>query len=156
MRRSALSAAVCGVVLVVATSASAATHTVTQTGFTFVTQDITINLGDTVDWVRTGGSHTVTEGTGGGPCSGCAFDSPLTAGTPLYSVTFDLAFVQANARPGNVYDYYCQPHFGLGMIGSVTVNQPIPTVSQWGLIVMAMLLLGAAAYVLHRRQQVSA
>ena len=32
-------------------SASAATHTVDQVGFTFVPDDLTIDVGDTVEWV---------------------------------------------------------------------------------------------------------
>lgn len=130
---------------------TAATHVVNQSGFTFDPQDVTIQFGDTVQWVHAVGSHTVTEGTGGGACAGCAFDSPLTAANPTYSVTFDAAFVAANGRPGNVYDYYCQPHFGLGMVGSVTVQTPIPTVSQWGLIIMGGLMIGAAVLILRRR-----
>jgi hypothetical protein len=33
-----------------------------------------------------------------------------------------MAFVIANPVPGNVYDYYCEPHGSLfGMVGSVEV-----------------------------------
>ena len=129
----------------------AATHVVTQAGQSFSPKDITIEIGDTVQWVHSANLHTVTEGAGPGPCVGCAFHSPLNAANPTYSVTFDAAFVAANQRPANVYDYYCQPHFAFGMVGSVTVQTPIPTVSQWGMMVMGVLLVGAAAFVLRRR-----
>ncbi len=132
-------------------SASATVHVVNQTGLTFVLQDITIQVGDTVQWVRSGGSHTVTEGLAGGPCSGCAFDSPLNAGTPTFSLVFDSVFLAANPRVGDRYDYYCQPHFGSGMIGSVTVSPQVPALPSWGLIVTAGLLVGAAVLVLRRR-----
>ncbi len=143
--------AVCAMAL--AGVASGATVVVNQTGITFSPADITIDEGDTVQWVWSGGSHTVTEGVGGGPCVGCAFDSPLNSGTPTYSVNFDSAFLATNPRAGNVYDYYCQPHQAAGMIGSVTVvAAPIPTVSEWGLIIMGTLLLGVGALAIRRMQ----
>ena len=126
-------------------SASATVHIVTQSGTSFSPQDISIALGDTVQWVHSSLSHTVTEGTGGGACSGCAFDSPLTAGNPTYSVVFDSTFVATNPRVGGLYDYYCQPHFGFGMTGTVTVMAPIPTMPVWGLVAFAGLLVSAAA-----------
>jgi hypothetical protein len=39
----------------------------------------------------------------------------------MYQVTFDSAFLAANPMAGDVYNYYCAVHFGVGMVGSVTV-----------------------------------
>jgi len=106
-------------------SAQADTITVNQVGFTFSPPNVTIQVGDTVQWIHGSGGHTVTEGTDGSVDGNEAFHSPLDNGTPSYSVTFDAAFLAANPRPGDVYDYFCSPHFALNMVGTVTVEQPV-------------------------------
>ena len=45
-------------------STAQTTHTVTQSGTTFVPANIVIDVGDIVEWVWTAGTHTVTEGPG--------------------------------------------------------------------------------------------
>jgi len=99
------------------------THVVQQVGFDFIPQDITIDVGDTVEWQWSMGDHTVTEGTGPFPDGSEAFNDLLSAGNPTVSVTFDAAFLAANPRPGNLYDYYCVPHLAFGMVGTVTVAE---------------------------------
>ena len=103
-------------------AANADTIVVTQINLSFQPADITINLGDTVRWIRTGGDHTVTEGQDGFVTGNEAFHSPLNAGTPVFEHTFDGAFVAANPRPGGIYLYECVPHFAFNMLGTVTVN----------------------------------
>lgn len=95
---------------------------VNQVGFAFQPADITINVGDTVRWIRSGSSHTVTEGTDGAFNGNEAFHSNLNGATPVVEVVFDAALLAANPRPGNLYDYFCIPHFFIGMKGTVTVN----------------------------------
>jgi plastocyanin len=76
-----------------------------------------ITVGDTVEWVHDLGIHTVTSGTGPtDPDVGMLFDDPLTAGNPLVTYTFTDA---------GEFDYFCTPHFGVGMIGIVRVTPPI-------------------------------
>ena len=53
----------------------------------------------------------MTEGTPCTPSGG--FDEPLTAANPLVSVTFTDA---------GAIDYFCIPHCGFGMTGSITVE----------------------------------
>ena len=101
------------IVLLVPVMAAAATHTVNQVGFTFSPAEITIEVGDTVDWVWSAGSHTVTSGTDlSDPDVGVLFDTPLNSGAPSFSYTFTEAGVQ---------DYFCRPHLGRGMVGTVNV-----------------------------------
>lgn len=134
------------------------THTVDQVGFDFVPADITIQLGDTVNWVWSSGDHTVTEGPGPTPTGSEAFDSLLDAGTTSFSVTFDANFL-ANSPPqgggpSNVYEYYCIPHWVFSMVGTVTVQQPtpgIPAASTAGLVALGIAVVAAAAFVLRRR-----
>jgi len=97
-----------------------------QAGMSFVPNDVIVELGQTVRWVYSGGSHTVTEGTDGALNGDEAFHSILTSSTSTFEVTFDGALLSAHPRPGNRYDYFCLPHFGMGMVGAVTVALPEP------------------------------
>ena len=77
----------------------------------YLPEDITINAGDTVEWINVDtAAHTVT---GGSPANGPSgvFDSSLVIAGANYSFTFDDA---------GSYDYFCMVH--PWMIGSVTVN----------------------------------
>jgi plastocyanin len=95
-------------------AATATTHVVTQSGFTFDPAALTIAVGDTVRWDWTGGNHTVTSGTSStDPAVGALFDASLGAGNPNFSFIF--------TDPG-VVPYFCRPHFGLGMTGTITVE----------------------------------
>ena len=73
--------------------------------------DITINAGDTVEWINVDtAAHTVT---GGSPADGPSgvFDSSLVMANANYAFTFDDA---------GSYDYFCMVH--PWMVGGVTVN----------------------------------
>jgi len=99
--------------------ASADTIVVQQIGNSFQPANVTICVGDTVQWVWNSGLHTVTEGTDGTVDGNEAFHQDLDAANSSYSVTFDPAFVAAN---GNFYDYFCFFHFAFGMDGTITVG----------------------------------
>ena len=105
-------AAIC--TLALASGAPAATHTVTQIGTTFEIDDIAIDVGDTVEWVWTGGNHTVTSGTDlNDPEIGDLFDTPLTSANPSFSFTF--------TEVGD-FPYFCRPHLDFGMTGVIRVG----------------------------------
>ena len=77
----------------------------------FSPADITINAGDTVEWMNVDtAAHTVT---GGSPADGPSgvFDSSLFMGGASYAFTFN---------DKGSYKYFCMVH--PWMIGSVTVN----------------------------------
>jgi plastocyanin len=104
--------------LILATLPAAAfaqtTHVVNQVSLTFSPNDITIEAGDTVRWVYSSGSHTVTSGTGtSDPTAGSLFDAPLNGTNTTFEYTFD--------TPGD-YDYFCRPHANFGMTGVVRVT----------------------------------
>lgn len=127
--------------LIVAGAASAATHVVTQTGFSFDPPNVNAHPGDTVQWVHTGGSHTVTSGSS---CtSDGRFDIVLTSGTVEYVIPSD--------EPAGSIPYFCIPHCVAGMTATITVMEPIPAVSEWGLIVMTLLVLIGGTGVIRRR-----
>jgi plastocyanin len=81
---------------------------------TFSPANLTIKVGDTVEWVWAGAGHTVTQAASGScaPMSG-GFDSGLHSAPFNFSHTFTAA--------GTV-NYICTPHCALGMTGSVTVT----------------------------------
>ena len=101
-------------VLLAGSPAGAVTHIVTQSGFSFSPDVLTINVGDTVQWNWTSQSHTVTNGIGlSDPAVGTLFDAPLNSFSPTFSRTF--------TSPGTV-PYFCRPHVTFGMTGTVVVQ----------------------------------
>jgi plastocyanin len=81
---------------------------------------VTVDVGDTVEWTLSEGSHTVTlyhrdNGSADhrAPDGVMAFDDDLDDGR--FEWTFDTE---------GVYDYYCRPHESAGMVGSVVVGEP--------------------------------
>jgi plastocyanin len=103
-----------GVIIVEASSGTV--HEVQQIGLTFEPADITVLPGDTVRWIWTGGGHTVTSG------SDCTydetyFDAPLNGDNPIFEWTVP------DELTGTL-DYFCRPHCGLDMVGTITVDAP--------------------------------
>ncbi|MEM9545507.1 MAG: lamin tail domain-containing protein, partial [Bacteroidota bacterium] len=81
----------------------------------FTPADITINVGETVTWVNTGGFHNVNGTTDTYPDNPESFGNGAASGDLwTYEFTFTI--------PG-VYDYQCDPHVGFGMVGTVTVEE---------------------------------
>jgi plastocyanin len=114
---------VAAAVLLAAISASGATHNVAVApggSFVFSPADITVAAGDTVHWVWDSTGHNVASGVPGTPTPYFHSGAPAAAGT-TFDVVFDMAFVIANPVPGNIYDYFCEPHGSFGMVGSVEV-----------------------------------
>jgi plastocyanin len=94
--------------------ASAATHDIDQVGLTFTPDSLDVEVGDTVVWHWSAGTHTVTNGEGAAdPNVGTLFDAPLSSAAPTFSFTFTTA--------GRV-PYFCRPHETLGMKGVVIVQ----------------------------------
>ena len=77
--------------------------------FTFSRPNLTISAGTEVRWVNAGVMlHTVTPD---GHSEWSAANLATTGAT--FTHTFD--------TPGT-YEYYCEPHLGSGMTGTITVN----------------------------------
>jgi plastocyanin len=87
---------------------------------TFSPDTLTICRGDTVTWMWGSDSHTVTSGTGCTPDN--QFCSPndtncATAATSITGATYSHTFPAAGTFP-----YFCRPHCGSGMTGSIVVQ----------------------------------
>lgn len=112
--------------LVLASSAASLsaqqTVQVTQVNFDFSPANISVDCGDTVEWVWTFGTHTVTEGTDDSIDPTDAFHYVLDGAN--VSHTFSTKFLFQNPRPNDVYPYVCVPHFAFGMTGTVAVDCP--------------------------------
>lgn len=91
-------------------SFSQTTHDVTVQNFSFSPQSLTITVGDTVRWTNILGHHNV-KADDNSFTSGPAADAPWE-----YTHTFTAA--------GN-NPYYCEPHQGLGMTGTIIVTDPV-------------------------------
>ncbi len=88
----------------------------------FAPTEITIKVGDTVEWRNTGSiGHTVTADPGQAPGS-------INIALPAGAETFDSGWVKGGqvfrhtfSEPG-VYRYICLPHEGAPMLGTVIVG----------------------------------
>jgi len=78
-----------------------------QDGPVFTPAVTTVSVGDTVRFVRSGGTHTTTSVSV--PSGAASWDSPLSANVTQfdYKVTHE-----------GTYSYVCTPHAGIGMVGS--------------------------------------
>ncbi|MCH7840510.1 MAG: IPTL-CTERM sorting domain-containing protein [Planctomycetes bacterium] len=126
----------------------AATVEVSTSGLTFVPADVSIAFGDSVHFTGlAAGIHTVAEVDDETATSwNSGFHSPSSASE----------FTQVFNSAG-VFYYICEPHvFAVpSMRGTVTVTGgQVPTISQWGVVVMALLMLTAGTIVLVRRGRV--
>jgi plastocyanin len=86
-------------------------------GNAFAPKDVSIQVGDTVQWTWQGDNHSVTSGVPGNP------DGLFDSGVQNTGFTFSFTFND----PG-LFPYFCTVHGACcGMVGSVTVGQPTPT-----------------------------
>ena len=90
-------------------------HTVDVTNNVFTPAQITITTGDTVIWTNSEGFHNVNGTQTTYPSNPESFGNGTGAGW-TYSHVFTI--------PGT-YDYQCDPHVGLGMVGQVIVEDPV-------------------------------
>lgn len=83
----------------------------------FTPSALTVNLGDHVVWIWTGGFHTVTSGANNG--SSGTPNGRFAAGTeasPLSGATFSWKTTTVRSEP-----YFCFPHISFGMDGTLNV-----------------------------------
>lgn len=99
-------------VLCLVSSSFATIHTVTVSGLSFTPANITVFHGDTVRWNKTDADfHNVAEASG----------TPVFRSGEPNSNPFVYEFVFNTPLIG-VYNYHCEVHEGVGMVGTVTVR----------------------------------
>lgn len=97
--------------LALALQSPAQIHTITQTGFSFSPQNLTVNVGDTIRWQWTSGAHTTTSVTV--PAGAAPWDAPLSNSSQQFQYVVTTA---------GTYSYVCVPHQGMGMTGTFTAE----------------------------------
>jgi 2',3'-cyclic-nucleotide 2'-phosphodiesterase (5'-nucleotidase family)/plastocyanin len=104
-----------------ASAVAQSSFTVNTVGATaFAPTVLIIDVGDTVTWVNTGGSHNVNGTQATYPNNPESFGGFAVSGTASPNWPFTHVFT----IPGK-YEYRCDPHVGNGMAGAVVVRQPI-------------------------------
>ena len=92
------------------------TQTVNVNNFSFSPNNLTINVGETVQWVNQSGTHNVNGSVQSYPANPVGFSSGSPIPAPwTFSHTFN--------TPGT-YQYHCDLHFAMGMTGTITVVTP--------------------------------
>lgn len=81
--------------------------------FVFNPANLTIEQGDQVVWNNTSGTHNVNGTTATYPNNPISFGNSVASSPWEYSFTFDVI---------GQYNYQCDPHVGIGMVGSITVT----------------------------------
>ena len=112
--------------LLIALSAKSTIHSVVANNSnSFVPSSLTISLGDTVEFINTGGFHNVNATLSTFP------NNPQGFGNVVSSSNWSLQHIFTIA---GTYNYQCDPHVGMGMIGTIIVNPPSNTVYDLSLI----------------------
>jgi plastocyanin len=94
-------------------ASAAKVHRVEANDFAYVPATLTIKAGDTVEWVFTSGTHTVTSG------KNCTKNNQVDTGVHSAPYTFRRTFPD----PG-VFDYFCsyRQHCQMGQVGKITIE----------------------------------
>lgn len=90
-------------------------HNITANAMTFSPANLTVDIGDTVRWTNTSGSHNVNGTTATYPSNPESFGNAIGM-----SWTFDYVFSIAG-----LYDYQCDVHVLSGMTATITVSPPV-------------------------------
>ena len=98
-------------------------HTVNTVGNTFSPASITISVGDTVTWINGGGFHNVNATLTTYPNNPEGFGNNVASGWTFHHV-FTIA---------GLYNYQCDPHVGMNMVGTVNVQANNPMLGTWKL-----------------------
>lgn len=94
-------------------SSAQTTHQVAVTNNVFTPANLTIEVGDIVEWTCTQGTHNVNGTTATFPSNPESFGNSVAPATWTYSHTFTTV---------GDYDYQCDPHQFIGMVGTITVD----------------------------------
>ena len=86
--------------------------------FFFNPSSLNVNVGDTVKWVWSSGSHTTTSSSI--PGGAAAWDQLITSSNTTFSYKVTVA---------GTYNYVCTPHAAMGMIASFTASDAGSTLS---------------------------
>ena len=103
---------------------SATIHTINSGGYYYNPSSLTVNVGDTVEWINDGGNHNVNADINA--ITGVSFNNPESFISPAINIPGAIIHTHIFTIPG-LYNYDCSvgSHAANGMVGSITVS-PIP------------------------------
>jgi uncharacterized surface protein with fasciclin (FAS1) repeats len=106
-----------------ASSLSATIHTINAGSYYFTPANLTINVGDTVEWINDGGNHDVNADINSQ--TGSSFNNPVSFQSNTTNVVGSIIYTHIFNDPGN-YSYDCSvgSHAAAGMVGTISVNVP--------------------------------
>ena len=106
-----------------ASSVSATIYTVNAGLPYYSPSNLSINVGDTVEWINDGGTHDVNADVNSQ--TGLSFNNPVSFQSPVTSITGDTIHTQIFTLAGT-YSYDCSvgSHAANGMVGTISVNVP--------------------------------
>jgi plastocyanin len=96
-------------------------HNVTVANFSFTPSSLTIEVGDTVFWTNTSGTHNVNGSMTTFPSNPDSFGS----GAPSSGWTYSYVFTMAGD-----YTYRCDPHAGGGMTATIAVSESSVSINE--------------------------
>lgn len=108
---SGLTATSCGGGGEAATTTTPAAVVILTSSNRFEAANVTVKVGQRVEWKWAGGRHNVTSGTM------CAPDGKFGSGEVKSEGNFVFTFTTAGEFP-----YFCTPHCDVGMVGKITVT----------------------------------
>ena len=99
---------------------TATIHTVNSGGYYYAPSSLSINLGDTVEWINDGGTHNVNGDINS--ITGSTFNNPQSFFSNPANLVGAILYTHVFTIPG-IYNYDCSvgSHAANGMTGSVTV-----------------------------------
>jgi uncharacterized surface protein with fasciclin (FAS1) repeats len=104
-----------------ASSLSATIHSINAGSYYFTPANLTINAGDTVEWINDGGNHDVNADINSQ--TGSSFNNPASFQSNTTNVVGAIIYTHIFNVPGN-YTYDCSvgSHAAAGMVGTIVVN----------------------------------
>ncbi len=93
-------------------------HMVGVSNLVFTPANINVNVGDTMQWNWVNGSHTTTADASGIPAGAATWNSQMNSTVTTFSYRITVA---------GVYNYYCVPHQGSGMVATFTASPSTAT-----------------------------
>ena len=107
-----------------ASSLSATIHTINSGFAYYAPNNLTINLGDTVEWINDSGNHDVNADINSQ--TGLSFNNPVSFQSNTINVIGAIIHTQVFTVPGN-YSYDCSvgSHAAAGMVGTIVVTNSI-------------------------------
>ena len=100
---------------------SATIHTINAGSYYFTPSFLTINVGDTVEWINDGGNHDVNADINSQ--TGSSFNNPVSFQSNTTNVVGSIIYTHIFTLPGT-YSYDCSvgSHAAAGMVASIIVN----------------------------------